>query len=149
MASSFVIGTQPAIYNSDRQLRGYHPGSDGNDIGIVVLLGQPSTDLVPAEAASNASYLVRYNCLPVAAAAEDDAYIILACRNAFGGWANEVRIIDRLRAARTKIIKFITFFNQMSLQYFFKLISGVVRSDGNSKHAFYEIDFSKNDEWNL
>lgn len=114
-----------------------------------MLLGQPSTDLVPAKAASNASDLVCHNRLPITATTEDDAYVILASSHAFGCWSNEVRIIDRLRAARTKIIKFIAFFNQVSLQYFFKLISGVVGSDGNSKHAFFEIDFSKNDEWNL
>src|ERR1019366_7886373 len=88
-------GRQKDVENDHRQFGGHETGPEGEDIGVVVVPGQPGRGLVVAQSGPGPVDLVGRDGLALTAAPEDDPDVGLPPDDSPGGGGTERGIVDR------------------------------------------------------
>lgn len=100
MATTFEFRIQPYADDLERKGFRYWARANRDAVGVVVLFGHLCGPFVPAETAAYTCDLVGDDGFAIAAAAQDDAVVRIACRHRFSRRADEVWVVaGRVRVA--------------------------------------------------
>ena len=134
-----------AVVKKDSQaiLRGFgaeHAGAERQDIRVVVLAREPRRRHVMAERAADMAVAVGGDAHADAGAADQHAALRAAAAERVGDGIREIRIIDRIGAVGAEIEHLEAKRLQLRQQRGFKLITAVIRGDGNDVgHALAKL----------
>src|SRR6266404_1048068 len=131
MPTAFKFSVQPGIDDEDRLIFADHPLTEGDNVRIVVLFGEPGAFLVPANSATDSPYFVGYDGLAISAASQNNPQVCFPGRHAFGCRTDKIRIIDRRFTVRPKIDNLISRGSQVRRNNYLIAKSRMVRCNGN------------------
>ena len=105
------------------------PAAEREDVGVVVLPGQPGGIEIVAECGTGPRYLVGGHLLPLAAAADDDAAIRALAHDRARDRGANLRIVHRIAAVCPEVVDRVPEPGQHRHEMLFQRKSGMVRAD--------------------
>jgi Family of unknown function (DUF6518) len=128
----------------DGLLDGVLAGTDGDEVGVVVLTGELGRRNTPDQCGARAENLVGRDLLAVARSAEDDAQrfntgSLVANHGARGVDAEARVVVIRVVGLRTVVNDLVTRIGQMLLQVFAELKTSMIRSDMDAHVPSLEV----------
>src|SRR5579872_500194 len=122
---------QPYLHNFKSEFLRQHSLTKRQHVAVIVFAGQSRSLQVPAQRATNAMDFICDDRFSIARTAKHDAALAFAASYGFSRWADEQRIIDRLRACCAEILDLVAESSQENFDFLLVLEAGVVGTNGD------------------
>lgn len=133
VAATFEFGREPDFHNVQGLGFGHGTLAKGEAVAVIVS-AVPDCDLfVPTQAAADALHAVGDDGFAVARAAEDDAALVFAAGDGFGGGPDKIRVVAAGVGLRTKVTHCVALSEEQGFNGFFVSEAGVVGADGDGE----------------